>query len=286
VAHLLGLAQDENGFFPELRYRLRPQGYADRGIYVCGAAHGPAGRVEAELQAISTALKALRHLRAGRVGNQAPVAVVDEALCTGCASCVEPCPFGAISMHQRAESVDLARVDPLLCTGCGNCVVVCPVKAISQPVDSDAQVLGQIEAALATAGGQLRILVFGCEWSGHAAAELAGARRMGYPVETRLIRVRCSARVDPIHILWALVNGADGVFLGACGPGDCHYVDGNLYAQERITMLRRLLAQSGFDPRRLCLEWIVPDDPHDFVTKLSGFAGLVRKLGPSPVLSQ
>ncbi len=243
------------------------------------------------MEAISAAFKALRHLRAGQVTNAAPVAKVDAALCTGCANCVEPCPFDAIAMHQRSEAVDLAQIDPLLCTGCGNCVVVCPVKAISQPVDNDAQVLAQIEAALATTNGatkgkatngsgptQLRILVFGCEWSSHAAAELAGANRLSYPVETRLIRVRCSARFDPIHILWALFNGADGVFLGACAPGDCHYIDGNRYAQERYTMLRGLLAKSGFDPRRLRLEWIVPDDPHDFVSKVSSFTDLVRKL--------
>ena len=284
LAHLLGIAQDEHGFFPEVRYRLRPEGYAERGIYVCGAAHHPVDPREAELEAISAAFKALRHVRAGLVTNAAPVAKVDAALCTGCANCVEPCPFDAIAMHQRSEAVDLAQIDPMLCTGCGNCVVVCPVKAISQPVDNDAQVLAQIEAALATTNGatkgkatngsgptHLRILVFGCEWSSHAAAELAGANRLSYPVETRLIRMRCSARFDPIHILWALFNGADGVFLGACAPGDCHYIDGNRYAQERYTMLRGLLAKSGFDPRRLRLEWIVPDDPHDFVKKVSGF---------------
>ena len=111
-----------------------------------------------------------------------------------------------------------------------------------------------------------------------AAAELAGATRLSYPVDTRLIRLRCSARFDPIHILWALLNGADGVFLGACALGDCHYVDGNRYAQERIFTLRDLLAKNGFDPRRLRLEWIVPDDPHDFVKKVSDFTDLVRKL--------
>ncbi|HSN73719.1 MAG TPA: hydrogenase iron-sulfur subunit [Anaerolineae bacterium] len=294
LAHLLGIAQDEHGFFPEPRYRLRPEGYAERGIYVCGAAHYPADQKEVELQAISAAFKALRHLRAGQVSNRAPVASVDPALCTGCANCVEPCPFDAISMHQRAEAVDLAQIDPLLCTGCGNCVVVCPVKAISQPVDSDAQVLAQIEAALRTADGgsadrrvtstngtgsePVRILVFGCEWSSHAAAELAGANRLSYPVETRLIRLRCSARFDPIHILWALFNGADGVFLGACAPGDCHYIDGNRYAQERIATLSRLLAANGFDPRRLRMEWITPDDPRDFVSKVSGFTELVARL--------
>jgi len=294
LAHLLGIHQDQQGFYPEVRYRLRPESYAERGIYVCGAAHNPADQRETEIQAISAAFKALRHLRAGQVSNGAPVASVDPALCTGCANCVEPCPFDAIAMHPRAEAVDLAGIDPMLCTGCGNCVVVCPVKAISQPIDSDAQVLAQIEAALRSADGlsadrrvtstngaggeRVRILVFGCEWSGHAAAELAGANRLGYPVETRLIRLRCSARFDPIHILWALYNGADGVFLGACAPGDCHYIDGNRHAQERIATLSGLLAANGFDPRRLRLEWIVPDDPHDFVKKVSSFTELVAKL--------
>ena len=243
-----------------MRHRLRPEGYAERGIYVCGAAHHPTDPREAEIEAISAAFKALRHLRAGQVVNQAPV----------------------------------ARVDPALCTGCGNCVVVCPVKAISQPIDSDAQVLAQIEAAVRTADSRsadrrvrstngagsesVRILVFGCEWSGHAAAELAGANKLSYPVETRLIRLRCSARFDPLHILWALYNGADGVFLGACAPGDCHYIDGNRYAQERIATLSKLLAANGFDPRRLRLAWITPDDPRDFVRQVSGFTELVAKL--------
>jgi heterodisulfide reductase subunit A len=280
MAHLLGITQDEHGFFPDVRYRLRPESYADRGIYVCGAAHYPVDRVGAELEAVSAAFKAVRHVRAGQVASFAPVARVDETLCTGCAQCVGPCPFSAITMHRRDEVVDLSQIDPLRCTGCGNCVVACPVKAISQPVDGDAQILAQIEAALATVqpNGRSRILVFGCEWSGHAAAELAGAKKVSYPVETRLIRMRCSARFDPIHVLWALLNGADGVFLGACAAGDCHYVDGNRYAQERIDVLRDSLAKNGFDPRRVRMEWIVPDDPHDFVKKVSGFTELVAKL--------
>ena len=288
VAHMLGISQDRSGFFPEARYRLRPQNYAERGIYVCGAAHHPATWTEVEFQAISAAFKASCHLRASRVTSQAPVAVVDEDLCTGCGNCVETCVFGAISMHKKEGVLDLSHIDPLLCKGCGNCVVACPVKAISLPLNSDAQILAQIDAALASAPQDdlPRILVFGCEWSSHAAAELAGANKLSYPAGVRLIRVGCSARFDPTHILWAFFSGADGVFLGACPPGDCHYVNGNHYAQERINTLRGLLAENGFDQRRLRLEWITPDDAQDFVGKITGFTNLVRALGPSPIQSE
>jgi heterodisulfide reductase subunit A len=207
---------------------------------------------------------------------------VGEKLCTGCGNCVESCSFGAISMREREGVLDLSQVDPLLCKGCGNCVVACPVKAISLPINSDAQLLAQIDAALTVPSrdGRSRILVFGCEWSSHAAAELAGVSKLSYPIEAYLIRVGCSASFDPLHILWAFFSGADGVFLGACPPGDCHYINGNRYAQERINTLKGMLAESGFDPRRLCLEWITPDDPHDFVGKITDFVSLVRALGP------
>jgi heterodisulfide reductase subunit A len=229
----------------------------------------------------------LHHLTAGRLTSQAVAADVDENLCTGCGNCVEICAFGAISMHSQEGVLDSSQIDPLLCTGCGNCVVACPVRAISLPLNSDRQVLAQIDGALAgaTQAGRLRVLALGCEWSSHAAAELAGVKKLSYPVEVRLIQVGCSARFDPVHILWALFNGADGIFLGACPPGDCHYVNGNGYAQQRIRILKQMLAQSGFDSRRVCLEWITPDDPHDFVGKITDFTGLVRALGPSPARS-
>ncbi len=285
LAHMLNILQDESGFFPEVRYRLRPQNYAERGIYICGSAHFPADRTEAELQAIGAAFKAARYLRVGEVTSQAPVAMVDEKLCTGCGNCVETCPFGAISMQKRKGLLDLSQIDPLLCKGCNNCVVACPVKAISSPLSDDMQMLAQIDAVLANPSedGRLRILVLGCEWSSHAAAELAGARKLSYPVEVRPIRVGCSARFDPTHILWAFLSGADGVFLGACPPGECHYGNGNRYAQERIGTLRELLAESGFDSRRIRLEWISPDDPQDYVRKITDFTSLVRALGPRPV---
>jgi heterodisulfide reductase subunit A len=287
VAHMLKIPQDENGFFPQIHHRLRPEYLLDRGIYVCGAAHFPCNWKEAEFQATYAAFSAIRHLHAGKVINHAPIAIVDQARCTGCGTCVQACPFHAISMETHEGVLDRSQIDPLLCKGCGNCVVACPVKAINLTENSDQQLLAQIEAALAATRNddRPRVLVFGCEWSSHAAAELAGVRRAQYPIDVRLIRLGCSARFDPAHALWAFLNGADGIFIGACSPGDCHFFGGNRYVQDRFHTLRNLLKGFGFDPRRLRLEWIAPDDPNDFVDKITDFTDLVSALGQSQVRS-
>jgi heterodisulfide reductase subunit A len=219
------------------------------------------------------------------VRSQAAVATVDDDLCTGCGSCAATCPFGAISLAGRDGVLALSQVDPLRCVSCGSCVVACPAKAISVPLGSDAEIVAQVEAALAAPpeDGQIRVVAFGCEWSSHAAAELAGASRLTYPAEVRLIRVPCAARFDPAHVLWALHCGADGVFLGGCPPGECHYLAGNRHAQERIGGLQALWATAGFDSRRVSLEWIRPDDPSEFVARITAFVTLVRALGPSPL---
>lgn len=287
VAYMLKIPQDENGFFPQIHHRLRPEYLPDRGIYVCGAAHFPCGWKEAEFQATNAAFSAIRHLRAGKVISHAPVAFVDQERCTGCGTCVQFCPFHAISMQTHEGILDRSQINALLCKGCGNCIVACPVKAINLTENSDQQLLAQIEAALATTRNDDRpsVLVFGCEWSSHAAAELAGVRRVQYPVAVRLIRLGCSARFDPAHALWAFLNGADGIFIGACPPGDCHFFGGNRYVQDRFHTLRNLLKGFGFDPRRLRLEWITPDDPNDFVDRITDFTDLVVALGQTQVRS-
>ncbi len=282
LASLLHLPLDDHGFFPDVHVRLRPRNYVDPGIYVCGNAHYPADTNECLFQAYSAASRALHHLEAGVVTSEAPVAVVDERLCAGCGTCVETCAFQAISLQRGEGVLSTAQIAPLLCKGCGNCVTACPSKAITLQSSTDRQFLAQISAALTgPRNGELRVLGLLCQWSGYAAADLAGARRLQYPSSVRLIQAGCSARFDPHHILWAFLNGADGVFLGACEPGECHYVLGNQYAESRIKGLREMLTASGFDARRLQLAWLKPDEPEEFVTAITDFTTSLEKLRPT-----
>ena len=138
----------------------------------------------------------------------------------------------------------------------------------------------QISAALQTRhDGKPRVVALTCEWSAYGAADMAGARHLDYPSNILILRMNCSARFDPYHILWAFLNGADGVFLGACPPGECHYGVGNLYARERIEKLKTELAAHGINPNRLRLEFLTVDDGLKFAEKVTAF---VREIGNQP----
>jgi heterodisulfide reductase subunit A len=280
LAMLLGLPQDEAGFLAEPRLRLRPGRYVDAGIYVLGSAQQPADSAEALFQAYLTSARAARFLHQDRITIETPVASIDPGLCTGCGNCAQVCPTLAIRLRKRDGVLSLSSVEALRCLGCGNCVVVCPVKAIALPGWDDLETPAQISAALETWGnGGPKVLALACEWSAYGAADMAGVQRVPYPANVRLIRMNCSARFDPYHILWAFLNGADGVLLGACPPGECHYGLGNLYARERIGKLRSELAAHGVNPCRLRLEFLTVDDGPKFARAVADFVTELEKEG-------
>ena len=280
LASLFGLPQDEAGFLVEPRLRLRPGRYVDPGIYVLGSAQRPADTAEALFQAYLTSARAQRFLSQEVTTIETAVASIDPVLCTGCGNCPQVCPTYAIRMEKREAGVlSVSVVDELRCIGCGNCVVVCPVKAITLPGWDNVEISAQIAAALqARQDGGPKILALACEWSAYSAADMAGARRISYPANVRIIRMNCSARFDPYHILWAFLNGADGVFLGACQPGECHYGTGNLYAEERVEKLKAELKTHGVDPHRLRLEFLTVDDGRRFARAITDFIEEIRQL--------
>ena len=128
-----------------------------------------------------------------------------------------------------------------------------------------------------------KIIGFLCNWCSYAGADLAGVSRIQYPPNIRIIRVMCSGRVDPVIVLEMFANGADGVIITGCHPGDCHYVAGNLYEERKVKMLKKLLTLTGLELGRLRLEWVSAAEGQRFAEVVTEFTEQIKKLGPSPV---
>ena len=125
-----------------------------------------------------------------------------------------------------------------------------------------------------------RIIAFFCNWCTYTAADLAGVSRLRYAPNARIIRVMCSGRVDPQFILDAFSKGADGVLIGGCHPGDCHYMEGNYKALRRMQLLKRMMKDMGIEEKRFRLEWISASEGERVKTVINEMTEQVRALGP------
>ena len=126
-----------------------------------------------------------------------------------------------------------------------------------------------------------RILGFLCNWCSYAGADLCGVSRYQYPASLKVIRVMCSGRMDLEFVLRALANGNDGVFIGGCWLGECHYVtEGNYDALSMMHLGKKLLEHVGLNPDRLRLEWVSASEGIRFAEVVTDFTGKLRELGP------
>jgi F420-non-reducing hydrogenase iron-sulfur subunit len=127
---------------------------------------------------------------------------------------------------------------------------------------------------------QPRIVAFFCNWCTYTAADLAGVSRLRHASNIRIIRVMCSGRIDPQFVLDAFAKGADGVLIGGCHPGDCHYMEGNYKALRRVRLLKRMLRDMGIAEDRFRLEWISASEGEKVRTVVNDMTAKVRELGP------
>ncbi len=128
-----------------------------------------------------------------------------------------------------------------------------------------------------------KIIIFLCNWCSYAGADLAGVSRYQYPTNARTVRVMCSTRVSPHIVLELLKDGADGVMVTGCHPGDCHYINGNYYTEKRMEMAQRLLKLTGLESERLRLDWVSASEGEKFAGVVTDFVKVLKDLGPTPV---
>ena len=142
----------------------------------------------------------------------------------------------------------------------------------------------QVSVAPQTAGKwQSEIIVFCCNFCAYAAADLAGARRMQYPANVRVIHVPCTGKIALEHILAAFEKGIDGVLIAGCLEGGCHFIEGNLRAKRRTEHLRDMLDEIGVGRERLRMVNLSAAMAPTFVQRVNEIVQTIEGLGPNPL---
>jgi coenzyme F420-reducing hydrogenase delta subunit len=129
-----------------------------------------------------------------------------------------------------------------------------------------------------------KIAAIVCNWCTYAGADLAGISRIQYPPNVRIIRVPCTGRINPFYIVKALQEGADGVLVSGCHPGECHYISGNLVARRKFLMLKSFLNYIGVEGDRTIFTWVSASEGDRFAKVIKGVTEKVRALGPAKKL--
>ena len=128
-----------------------------------------------------------------------------------------------------------------------------------------------------------KIVAFLCNWCSYRGADLAGTSRFKYASNVRIVRVMCSGSVDPVYVLKAFLNGADGVLIGGCHFGDCHYQSGNYKAVRRMEILKSVLRSVGIDEDRLWVRWISASEGGLFRDTINQMAEAIKAKGSNPL---
>jgi len=129
-----------------------------------------------------------------------------------------------------------------------------------------------------------KIIAIVCNWCTYAGADLAGISRIQYPPNVRIIRVPCTGRINPFYVVKALQEGADGVLVSGCHPGECHYLTGNLSARRKFAMLKNFLTYIGIEGDRTMFTWVSASEGDRFAQVIKGVTAAVKKLGPAEKL--
>ncbi|MBC7115333.1 MAG: hydrogenase iron-sulfur subunit [Archaeoglobi archaeon] len=264
IAKKLGLKRGEDGFIDPLHPKIEPVDTAQEGIYIAGTCSGPKPIQESIAEANAAAGRASTFLKEDEMPVSLTTGFIDPSICILCRSCLEFCSFDAV----REEDGQL-RVEDVSCHSCGKCSALCPSNAMILRGLRDEQIEAQIRGILSEDPDS--IIAFCCQHCSYNAADLAGLNKRKYSAKVKIIRVPCSGRVSPNHVLTAFKYGAKGVMVTGCREGECHYLDGNLSAKERVLKLKELLELCGISAERVEMYNLSSSDARKWVECVNEF---------------
>jgi heterodisulfide reductase subunit A len=145
TAKLFSVSRSADGFFLEKHPKLDPVATSTDGVYIAGCCQGPKDIPDTVAQAAAAAARVLSLISKGKVELEATTSVVDDKLCSGCKTCIDLCPYKAVTFE---EAKKLAVINETLCKGCGTCAAACPAGAIVSKHFTTEQILAQVEGVL------------------------------------------------------------------------------------------------------------------------------------------
>ena len=125
-----------------------------------------------------------------------------------------------------------------------------------------------------------KIIGFLCYWCAYTGADLAGTSRLKYTPNVRIIKIMCTGRMDPSFVFKAYAEGADGVLICGCHPGECHYIEGNYKTMNKVPLLAKMMGQFGIEKERLRLEWVSAAEGEKFAGVVTNFTTRLKEIGP------
>ncbi len=274
LANILRLDMGTEGFLQSDNVHRYPVATNREGIFVVGGSCQVKTLDQALMDAENAALQITRLLGDGTRLVPANKAALDTGKCTFCLTCYRCCPHGAIYWDAANKPI----ISPVACQGCGICASECPMDAIQIGDFSDTTIHEQLHSSTADAEKAPKIVAFCCQNSALEAAQMAGSFGIALPDGLHLIQVPCAGKIDLDYILNAFVEGADGVLVMACHPGNCKSEHGNTYAQWRVNDAQRRLEEVGLDNARLRFATLASNMASDFTRIVMEFEARLKDL--------
>lgn len=271
LAEMLKIDLGASGFMQSDNVHRFPVATNREGIFVVGASREIKKFDSAFVDAENAALKISELLGDGT--KTVPTGTtLDGGKCVFCLTCYRCCPHGAIYWEDESNTI----ISPVACQSCGICASECPQDAIQIGDFSDAEVKTRIKASTADEKPAAKIVAFCCQNSALEAGQMAQTFKMDLPEGLQMVQVPCAGKVDLEYILTAFVEGADGVLVLACHPGNCKSERGNSFAEWRVNDAQRMLAEIGMDQSKLRFASLAANMGSDFAQIVNEMAEALK----------